>query len=644
MNSNPGNETTPYRKKMQMHLLEFYKFQACFYQFQPCCNWRKFPIFAHIKPIHIIKMFFCKRNARLFLIKASTPQKTFLLGLLFWLFVQNIAAQYNIDSIKALSYQEFENYFRNKTQIDSLEDIVYAQALLAKAKQNSDTLRMADAYCQLSKIHKYSMAIQYADSLILISRNLKNNSSYPAMGYYNKAIFYYYSTQLQKAIKNYVIAHQFAEKSKNDRLSVIINYNIGIVKTYLGEKEEALEIFRNNVRFIKSSKISNKNKLLSNMLIGLADAYISNQKYDSASMIIDKGIELCLQNNYLSYYSEFLNLCGINYYHMKKYQASIDSILKAIKIYDLKTNVSFAYLYLGKSNQAIGNIETARTNFIKVDSFLCNTNYVACELLETYTPLIEYYKEKNNYIKQLFYTNQLIKFDSIFDTTKEKVTKDIEKNYEIPLLLASKEKLIDKLNNKNRLSTKTIYLLITFSILLILIASYFIVRNRKYRKRGRLQNKLDENASNKSSERETRTSDKGTKEANVSSGLDQELVDTILEKLEKFEQSNCFTSNKYDLKKLAKELQTNSSYLSKIINEHKGLNFSNYLKNLRIDFAISLLENEPKYRTFTIQAIAEEVGFNKAQSFSTAFQKKTGIYPSDFIKQLEKEDMSASFN
>ena len=37
-------------------------------------------------------------------------------------------------------------------------------------------------------------------------------------------------------------------------------------------------------------------------------------------------------------------------------------------------------------------------------------------------------------------------------------------------------------------------------------------------------------------------------------------------------------------------------------------------------------------------AIAQEVGFNNSESFSKAFYKKTGIYPSYFIKQLEKEN------
>ena len=39
----------------------------------------------------------------------------------------------------------------------------------------------------------------------------------------------------------------------------------------------------------------------------------------------------------------------------------------------------------------------------------------------------------------------------------------------------------------------------------------------------------------------------------------------------------------------------------------------------------------------TIKAIANEMGFNTTEAFSKSFYKSTGIYPSFFIKQLEKQ-------
>ena len=76
--------------------------------------------------------------------------------------------------------------------------------------------------------------------------------------------------------------------------------------------------------------------------------------------------------------------------------------------------------------------------------------------------------------------------------------------------------------------------------------------------------------------------------------------------------------------------------MSKIINYYKGENFSSYLNNLRIDYAINKLTTDKQYMKYTIQAIANETGFNSSESFSTAFYKKTGIKPSYFRKNFEK--------
>ncbi|MCH3883479.1 helix-turn-helix domain-containing protein [Tenacibaculum aquimarinum] len=117
--------------------------------------------------------------------------------------------------------------------------------------------------------------------------------------------------------------------------------------------------------------------------------------------------------------------------------------------------------------------------------------------------------------------------------------------------------------------------------------------------------------------------------------ISDEIIESTLIKLTNFETSNKFIKT-YSLNSLSKELKTNSTYLSKIINSTKGTNFSNYLNSLRIDYSIKKLQTDKLFRSYTIKAISEEVGFNTSQSFTKAFYKKTGIYPSFFIKSLNE--------
>ncbi|NVK53168.1 MAG: AraC family transcriptional regulator, partial [Flavobacteriaceae bacterium] len=44
-----------------------------------------------------------------------------------------------------------------------------------------------------------------------------------------------------------------------------------------------------------------------------------------------------------------------------------------------------------------------------------------------------------------------------------------------------------------------------------------------------------------------------------------------------------------------------------------------------------------QFRKYSVKAIAHEVGFNTAESFSKAFFKFAGIKPSYFIKELNKK-------
>ena len=121
--------------------------------------------------------------------------------------------------------------------------------------------------------------------------------------------------------------------------------------------------------------------------------------------------------------------------------------------------------------------------------------------------------------------------------------------------------------------------------------------------------------------------------------ISKEIVDSVLSGLVSFEEKREYTSQKITLNTLAKKLNTNSSYLSKIINYHKEGSFSNYLNRLRIDNIIEQLKSHSKIRKFTIKAIAQEAGYSNSDSFSKAFFKLKGIRPSDFIKQLEEEDI-----
>ncbi len=120
--------------------------------------------------------------------------------------------------------------------------------------------------------------------------------------------------------------------------------------------------------------------------------------------------------------------------------------------------------------------------------------------------------------------------------------------------------------------------------------------------------------------------------------IPEDIIQYVLKNLDVFEKNQEYTSQKITLNSLAKKLNTNTNYLSKIINHYKGTSFSNYLNMLRINNIDHQLKNNSIIRKFTIKAIAQEAGFNTADSFSKVFFKLKGIRPSEYIKNIEKSN------
>jgi YesN/AraC family two-component response regulator len=123
----------------------------------------------------------------------------------------------------------------------------------------------------------------------------------------------------------------------------------------------------------------------------------------------------------------------------------------------------------------------------------------------------------------------------------------------------------------------------------------------------------------------------------VSNSISPEIISEILDKLDRFERNKQFLSMDINLNGLAKKLQTNQNYLSRVVNLKMEKNFSQYLSDLRIEYALEELKSNSVFRKYSVKAIANECGFKTSESFSKAFYKEVGIYPSYYIKKLEKE-------
>ncbi len=518
---------------------------------------------------------------------------------------------------------------------DDLLKEVNINLLLNKAKNEDNYIEMAEAYKYRCFIYfPDSLCLKYADSIILLTKDLKN-FNYPALGYNIKGATLFEYGDSKNALDQYLYGIKYAKENKNYQLLSTLKFNVGLLKNYIGERKEAQEIFKkylNNIESIKNDFSDNYAK----GLYALADSYIYSQKQDSAEIFVKKGIAYSLKKQDSIHYSYFVLASGINSYFNGNYLRSIDSLNKSKVLLIANQNEEFrialSHYYKGKSLYELNKNKNAILQFKKVDSILNKNNDVTTELLDSYNYLIDDAKRNNRLDLQVKYINSLIKFDSINDKNYKYVKNKLFKDYERTELLSERKELIGKLTKNEKLSNNRIQLLLLIVLFLFLTSAFIIRRNLIYRRRFKSVLETSEN-------KEAILKEKTKMYDSKFDDLPKEISKEIIFALGKFEKSQNFIKKHYTLPSLAKELNTNSSYLSKVVNATKNMNFSNYLNSLKIDYAIERLSNDKKFRSYTIKAISEECGFNTPQSFSVAFNKKTGLFPSYFIKQLNKEKL-----
>lgn len=86
------------------------------------------------------------------------------------------------------------------------------------------------------------------------------------------------------------------------------------------------------------------------------------------------------------------------------------------------------------------------------------------------------------------------------------------------------------------------------------------------------------------------------------------------------------------VEKLAKEVFVSKSTLDKKIRKDKKVNVSTYIREIRLNYAISLIEAGE----INVDTLASESGFNSTSYFSVCFKSFTGLSPKKYISQKIK--------
>ena len=127
--------------------------------------------------------------------------------------------------------------------------------------------------------------------------------------------------------------------------------------------------------------------------------------------------------------------------------------------------------------------------------------------------------------------------------------------------------------------------------------------------------------------------EKKEKNATYRSLIRAELADELYEKiLNIIVIQKRYRDKEFSAKELAKELQTNTRYISAVINSRFNTNFSCLINEYRIKEALHRMTDK-RYLNMTIEEIGALVGFANRQSFYASFYRIMGETPNGYRKR-----------
>ena len=127
--------------------------------------------------------------------------------------------------------------------------------------------------------------------------------------------------------------------------------------------------------------------------------------------------------------------------------------------------------------------------------------------------------------------------------------------------------------------------------------------------------------------------EKQEKNAAYRSLIRAELADELYEKILNIIIIDKRYRNKdFSAKELAKELETNTRYISAVINSRFNTNFSCLINEYRIKEAQHKLTDK-RFQEMTIEEIGNLVGFANRQSFYASFYRVMGETPNNYRRR-----------
>jgi len=389
----------------------------------------------------------------------------------------------------------------------------------------------------------------------------------------------------------YVMALQLCPDSV---VIVSILNNLGVAERLLGNRDSAFYFFD------KALPLSKKNneRALNSIYHNIALNYLDNKQYDSARYYYRMSYEDARKKNILE--KEALALSNLSSLFL-----AINKIDSALYYIDLSNTIA-------KDNRFLNILTDNYLNLSKIE-----------ELHGRNTKALAYYK---------IYANLK---DSVYSIDKFGEINQLQRLYEISKTNQQIEQLYieQQIKEKTNHYLKTIQI-ITSGILLIvsgaLVVFFFQKRSLNFANKTLVDKNLEiMDLLKKFSEPKEEKDKKSSLTDNAQNDL-LNKISTVMENME------IICDSEFSIIKLAEIVDYNHRYVSEVINKSFNKNFRSYLNSKRIREAQRLF-SEIDFQKFTIEFVAQQVGFKSLNAFYEAFKDVTGVNPGFYLKSIREQ-------
>lgn len=490
------------------------------------------------------------------------------------------------------SYAQLDSLIKLDIGKDTI--LKYCQLRLEKSISESDKEEQVRSYHILfHKNHSDIKCLDYIDQAILIADELDD----PLLQFesYHRKAYGKLNFRNVKDLQFYLNkSKHFAKILEDDFFLAQVLGTEAMMFELLDSTHLALNNYKQSFQIYESA-IQNGVRVnmyyYVDLLFRLSNAYNIISDSDSARKYANKGLPLAREFNFSFTEKLLLTALAIAEANDENYDHAIIELEKLIpKLKGYRGMYGGVIQFLIKSNLGIGD-ETRATELLEeLEKLVAEEGESKNFLNDSYDYFFQYFDDLGDYKQALNIKKKKDKINTLLDEEWNELENDIITNQD------------NFTNTSNEFNYHYLYLIIG---LVGIGIGYLIFNNKKH---------------------SIKKKEPG-KEIEIRKSKD------ILASLDQFEMNKDYLANT-SLSSLAKTCNTNNTYLSKIINEHKKKNFNKYINELRVLYFIENVESDTeKYRNLTISAIATDLGFKSSKTFGKAFKEQTGENPSDFLEK-----------